>query len=875
MTGSPAAAVGRHATIATAFRFALREMRGGVRGFYVFIACIALGVAAISGVASISRGLTEGIAGEGRSILGGDLDFSLVQRQANADERAFLDGVGRVSVVATMRAMARVPSGDAQALVEVKAIDGAYPLFGTLQLTGGGDLHSSLEAEGDVWGAVADPALLARLDISVGDEITLGYARLRIVDTIAAEPDKLSGGVDFGPRLMVSRAAMDASRLIQPGTLVRWHHRVALDDVRSGPRGEDDVKAVREEADKRFPDAGWRIRARDNAAPGLRRSIGQLTQFLTLVGLTALVVGGVGVANAVRAFLDTKRPVIATFKCVGAPGGFVFWLYLMQILMLAGCGIVIGLFLGALLPFAAGAFLAQVLPVGVIAGIYPGELALGLVYGVLTALAFALWPLGRAHDVPPTALFRDEIGAPSRLPRLRYVGATAVTVALLAGLAVVLAYERRIAVIYVCAAAASFVLLFGVGRGLMALARHMPRFRRGIGRASGRAAALATEWRLALGNIYRPGALTPSVTLSLGLGLTLLVALTLIDGNLRRELMTRVADEAPSFFFLDIQNDQMSTFRQVVEENAPDAELVTAPMMRGRIVKVDGVPARDVVPTPEVAWALRGDRGITYSADLPENSELEAGTWWPENYSGEPLVSMESGIAKGLGLTIGDTVTVNVLGREILARISNIRDVEWESLAMNFVLVFSPNTFAGAPHSNLATITWKSDVTTEREIELLKTISNALPTVTGVRVKDAIQQVNDLVGQLAWAIRGASAITLIASVLVLAGALAAGHRNRIHDAVILKTLGATRARLIAAYVIEYALLGVATSVFAVFAGTVAAWYVITQIMHVGFMFQPMTALVAALVALTLSVGFGLVGTWRVLGERPAPVLRNL
>ncbi|PTW59088.1 putative ABC transport system permease protein [Breoghania corrubedonensis] len=871
MAGFVAAKSPGRATIATAFRFALREMRGGLQGFYVFIACIALGVAAIAGVASLSRGLTEGITGEGRAILGGDLDFSLVHREVSGAEREFLDGLGKVSVIANMRAMARTPSGDKQALVEVKAIDGAYPLFGSLRLSGGGDVHTELLRHDDAWGAVVDPALLARLDISVGDEITLGYVRLKVVDTIAGEPDKLSGGIDFGPRLMISRAALEASKLLQPGTLVRWHQRVALDGASAGPTGDVAVKAVREEAETRFPDAGWRIRSRDNAAPGLSRSIGQFTQFLTLVGLTALVVGGVGVANAVRAFLDSKRPVIATFKCVGAPGSFVFWLYLIQILMLAGCGIAIGLVLGALLPFAAGAALSQVLPVQVIAGIYPGELALGLLYGVLTALAFALWPLGRAHDVPPTALFRDEIGTRARLPRRRYVAAAAVTVLVLAGLAVVLAYEPRIALIYVCAAAASFVLLFAVGRGVMALARRMPRFN---GR-SGRASALATEWRLALGNIHRPGALTPSVTLSLGLGLTLLVALTLIDGNLRRELTTRIAGEAPSFFFLDIQSGQMPAFRKLIAREAPNADLVTAPMLRGRLVKLNGVPTSQITPAPDAAWVLRGDRGITYSADLPKNSQLVAGKWWPKDYAGEPLVSFEGKLAKGLGLKIGDPVTVNVLGREITARVANTRDVEWESLALNFVMVFSPNTFAGAPHSYLATVTWKTPVTAEREIALLKAVSNALPTVTGVRVKDAIQQVNDLVGQLAWAIRGASAITLIASVLVLAGALAAGHRNRIHDAVILKTLGATRARLIAAYVMEYAMLGLATAIFAVFAGTVAAWYVIVKIMQVGFAFQPMTALVAALVALALSVGFGLIGTWRVLGERPAPVLRNL
>ncbi len=852
-----------------ALRFALRELRGGVKGFYVFIACIALGVAAIAGVASVSRALTEGIAGEGRTILGGDISFSVVHRELQPDERAFLDAEGAVSSIATMRAMARAPETDDQALVEVKAIDDAYPLFGTLELTSGGDVHALTQANGAGFGAVVDEALLVRLNLEIGDTIDIGRITLTVRDTIANEADKLAGGVDFGPRLMVSLDALRASGLLQPGSLVRWHYRLKLNraneaagaeatDMVSDARLEDVIAQARD----KFPSAGWRIRSRANAAPGLQRSIRRFTQFLTLVGLTALVVGGVGVANAVRAFLDTKRPVIATFKCLGAPGSFVFIVYLAQITMLAGAGILIGLVLGAILPFAAGIALEQVLPVQVINGIYPAELGLGLVYGLMTALAFALWPLGRAHDVPPSALFRDQPGESSRLPRKRYIAATAATVVALAILAVALAYDRYIALIYVGASSAAFVLLVLVGRGIMAVARKIPHVH-------------ATEWRLAIANIHRPGALTPSVVLSLGLGLTLLVALTLIDGNLRQQLGTTVAQKAPSFFFVDIQNAEKPAFDTLLAREAPKAVRQGAPMLRGRLVKLNGVSTEDIEAPASAAWVLRGDRGITYADAVPENSRLVDGAWWGTDYTGEPLVSFEAELAGELGLAIGDTVTVNVLGREITARIANTRTVEWESLAINFVMVFSPNTFAGAPHSHLATVTWEEPVTTEREIDLLKAVTAAFPTVTGVRVKDAIDQVNALVEQLAWAIRAASAITLISSIMVLAGALAAGHKSRIHDAIILKTLGATRARLIAAYAIEYAALGLVTALFGVIAGSIAAWFVVARLMDATFTIQPAAAVAAAIIALVLSVTLGLIGTWRVLGEKPATVLRNL
>ncbi|AQQ07372.1 glycosyl transferase family 1 [Roseibium algicola] len=842
-----------------AARFAFRELRGGLKGFYIFIACIALGVAAIAGVTSVSRALTEGISREGQSILGGDLDFSLIHRQADADQLAYLSGLGDLSRVATTRAMARRPETGDQALVELKAVDGPYPLYGTFELASGEALETALARKDGTWGAVVDPSLLARLGANVGDTLSLGRATIRIADTIANEPDKLAGGMEFGPRLLISDAALPETGLIQPGSLVRWHYRVRMAPA---PNLEA-MEGIVEEAKSAQPDAGWRIRSRANASPGLQRSIDRFAQFLTLVGLTALVVGGVGVANAIRAYLETKREVIASFKCLGSTGGFVFKIYLVQMLVLALLGIVVGLVLGALIPFAAAAALAPVLPVKLAASIYPTELALGLVYGLLTALAFAIWPLGRAHDVPPTALFRDIVTGGAKLPRKRYLFATAATVLALAAIAILLAHDQRMAGTYIAASAGAFVLLVLVARAIMAIARRLPSVR-------------STELRLAIANIHRPGALTPSVVLSLGLGLSLLVALALIDGNLRRELTATIADKAPSFFFIDIQSHERDAFEALLNAEASDANLQSVPMLRGRIVSLNGIAADKFVPAQEGSgWVLRGDRGITYDASLPKNSKLEEGSWWPEDYTGIPLVSFDEEAATDLGLKIGDRITVNVLGREITAEIANTRTVEWQSLAINFVMVFSPNTFAGAPHAHLMTLGWDDDVPEETELALLKTVSNAFPTVTAIRVKDAISQVNDLVAQLAWAIRGASSITLIASVLVLAGALAAGHRSRIYDAVILKTIGATRARLIFAYALEYAILGLATAVFALLAGGVAAWYVITQIMDGSFVMMPVTAASAALIALVLTVGFGLVGTWRVLGEKPAPVLRNL
>lgn len=853
---------------AVAARFALRELRGGLRGFYVFLACILLGVATIAGVGSLSRAMTEGIVSDGQTILGGDIAFSIIHREASAEELGFLNGLGQVSRVATLRAMARVAETERQALVELKMVDGAYPLYGALTLEDGGGVHGRLGrqdgaaggADGAVWGAVVDPTLLFRLDRKVGDVLSLGRTRLRITGVIASEPDFLAGGAAFGPRLMIGYDALMASGLVQPGSLVRWRYRVRLAEGRIADEAE--IEAVSEAAKQRFPTAGWRIRSRIDAAPGLSLNIRRFAQFLTLVGLTALVIGGVGIANAVRGHLDGRRDVIATFKCLGGDGNFVFTVYLIQILVIAAIGIAAGLAIGVFLPAVAGALLADVLPFQTAFGVFPRELLMAVVYGVLTTLAFALWPLGRAHDVQPTALFRDQIAARRAWPRWRYVAATAVAVAALSALAIVVAEDRRIAIIYVVAAGGAFLVLRGVSIGLMALARRMPRSKR-------------TELRLAIANIHRPNALTPTVVLSLGLGLALIVTLALIDGNLRHQLTSDLPEQAPSFFFVDIQTHEVDAFEKLIAENAPEADFKRVPMLRGRITKLKDIAAADYGAAPEASWVLRGDRGITYSATKPDNSEIVDGAWWPEGHQGKPLVSFAAELANNLGLKVGDTVTVNVLGREITAEIANLRTVEWQSLAINFVLVFSPNTFIGAPHPHLATLTFADGGTRETEMALLRTVTKAHPTVTAVRVKDALTTVNELVSKLALAIRSAAGITFIASILVLGGALASGHRHRIYDAVILKTLGATRNRLIAAFGLEYLMIGLVTAVFGVIAGSAAAWAILVGVMKIGFTFMPEIAVASALLALAVTLVFGLYGTWRVLGEKPAPVLRNL
>src|SRR4051794_17761712 len=633
---------------------------------------------AIAGVGSVAASLSEGLAREGRSLLGGDAAFSLIQREASPDELAFLRARGTVSVAATLRSMARGADGKL-ALVELKAVDDDYPMLGQLALAPDLPMRDLLAERDGAFGAAADAALLARLDLKVGDRVNVGGATFQIRSVVDAEPDKLAGGVGFAPRFLIGQAALRAADLLQPGSLVRWIYRVKLPDNAADDRAAQTLAA---EARRALPNAGWEIRTRNNASPQLERTISRFTQFLTLVGLAALLVGGVGVANAVKSHIDRRRDVIATFKAVGATGRDVFTIYLTQVVVLAAAGSLIGLAAGAALPFLIAAIFGKLLPLPLVPALYPEQLALALVYGLLTALAFGLWPLGRVHDVPVAALFREAVSSQWHRPRVSYLALMAVVIAALVAIAIGFSYDKRVAALFVASSVAVFALLRGIAAALMALARRLPRSR-------------ITMLRLAIANIYRPGALTPSVVMSLGLGLAVLVTITQIDGNLRRQFLAALPDRAPSFYFIDIPTAEAVRFGAFLKRTAPESTIEDVPMLRGRIVAARGVKAENLEPSPDTEWVLQSDRGLSYTGEIPKGSKVVEGRWWDADYDGPPLVSMEKKIADGLKLEIGDKVVVNVLGRDIPATISNMRTVDWQSLGINFVLVFSPNAFKG------------------------------------------------------------------------------------------------------------------------------------------------------------------------------------
>ncbi len=822
---------------------ARRELRAGTRGLRIVIACLALGVAAIAGVGSLREGIARGLAAQGSTLLGGDLDIESASARLPEGLSAWFRARGaKVSEVITLRSMLIAPSGK-RLLVELKAVDDAWPLLGASGLAPG-----VLVPKDSVAGLVGEALVAERLGIAPGEMVQLGNEHFRYLGLLPHEPDRVATPSILGPRVLVPLASLDKADLIVTGAFFDDHLRVLLAHAA-------DVPATLRALAAAFPDNGWHIRTARDAAPGLSRFIDRTSLFLTLVGLTALLVGGIGVANGTGAWLAARARSIAVLRCLGASGGLVTALAMTQVLALAALGIAIGVVLGAALPYVAVAALGDVLPVKPQLGVFPLPLALAALFGLLTAASFGIWPLGRTARIPGAALFRASITVTGRVD-WRTAAAGLVLAACLVALTIGTAQDQRFAAGF-CAAAVGTLALFRAGAWvLMLVTSRLP--------APGAAA------RLGLGNLSRPGMSTPLMLVSVGLGLATLASVALVQGNVQRELGGAMPVRAPSFYFIDIQPEELATFEHIVRLTPGVSDVETVPSLRAHVVAVNGVPAAQVRATPGTRWALNGDRGLTYAATPPPGTDLVAGQWWPADYAGPPLVSFDVGLAAGWGVHIGDTLTLNVLGRNVTLRIASLRRIAWRSLALNFAMVASPGLLSGAPHTFIATARTDPSV----DSILLRRVTDALPNVSAIRVADVLATVAALFGQLGTALAATGSLALAAGALVLAGAVAAGRARRVREAVILKTLGASRAQIRAAWLIEFGILGIAAGAIAAVVGTGASWAVVRLVMHGTWVFLPRTLAMVVLLSLGLMLLVGFAGTEAALRAKAGPLLRN-
>jgi len=823
-------------------------MRGGLRGFRLFLACLALGVAAIAAVGSVRAAIEAGLAREGAAILGGAAELDFTYRFATEQERAWMaNRANAVSEIVEFRSMAVVK--DDRALTQIKGIDDAYPLVGTVTLSPDIPLDAALATTNGISGAVMERALSDRLGLTPGDTFQLGTKTFTLTALLIREPDSAASGFALGPRTLLMRDALEGSGLLTPGTLFNSKYRLDLPP-------DADLAALQSQAEAQFENAGMRWTDARNGAPGVAQFVNRLGAFLVLVGLSGLAVGGVGVSAAVRAYLQGKTGVIATLRALGADRATIFQTYFIQIGALSLLGIAIGLTLGAFVPLLLSPLIEARLPVPATFSLYPAPLIEAALYGLLTALAFTLWPLARSEDVRAATLFRDAWAGANRLPAPRYLITIALITASLIGLAGWFNGSWWL----------TLWTLGGIGGALLILALAAALLRYIAGKLARRTHG-RPRLRWALAAISGPGEGAGAVVLSLGLGLSVIAAVGQIDGNLRNAISGNLPDVAPSYFFVDIQKDQMPGYTERLTNDASVTRIDSAPMLRGVITQINGAPARD---TAGDHWVVRGDRGVTYSALPGEDTKITAGTWWAEDYTGPPLISFAAEEAAEMNLKLGDTLTVNILGRDITGTIASFREVDFSTAGIGFILTMNPAALSGAPHTFISTV--YADETAEAAI--LRDLATAYPNITAIRVRDAIDRVSSVLASLAAATSYGALATLLTGFIVLIGAAAAGSEARTYEAAVLKTFGASRRQIATSFVLRAALLGLFAGTVALFAGALGGWAVSRYVMETDFTLIWPSALMIIAGGVLATVLAGLGFALKSLNARPAQVLRS-
>ena len=835
-------------SLRTATRLARRELRGGLRGFRIFLACIILGFAAIALVGTIRESISTGLEAEGATLLGGDAEMEFTYRFANEAEKAWMrDNAERTSEIVDFRSMATIPSGE-RSLSQIKAVDDAYPLAGQVVLDPEMPLATALAGQDGLPGAVMQPLLADRLGLEPGDNFRLGTQDFRLMARLKNEPDGIASGFALGPRTIVATPSLENSGLLEPGTLFSTKYRLLLPDGAS-------LSTMQGEAEKLFESSGMRWLDARNGVPNVSRFVTRLSAFLVLVGLSGLAVGGVGISAALRAFLAGKTQTIATLRTLGADQNTVFLTYFLQVAALAIVGLIAGLVLGVGLPMMLAPLIKAALPVPAIFGAYPAPIAEAALYSALTILIFTLWPLARTQEVRAATLFRDGLPPNARLPRPIFLIATAALIATLLATAIWLSGNAQLTLWMLGGVAAALVLLALSAGAIRWLAhRARPRIRR----------RPTLAW--ALGAIGGPGATTIPVVLSLGLGLSVLAAIGQIDSNLRGAISRDLPGRAPSFFFVDLQKDQMPGFLERLTSDPAVSKIDRAPMLRGILSKINGRPAREVAGGH---WVVEGDRGISYAGPLPERTTITEGEWWGEDYDGPPQISFAAEEASELGLKLGDEITVNILGRDIIATLSSMREVDFSTAGMGFVMVMNRTALEGAPHTFIATTYAEPGA----EAAIMTDITNTYPNVTAIRVRDAVDRVANLLAGLARASTWGAAATLLTGFFVLIGAAAADQQARRHEAAVLKTLGATRAQILSSLAIRALLLGVAAGGVALGAGLLGGWAVSHYIMETRFSISWPSALAIISGGIGVSLLAGLGFAMGPLSARPSRILR--
>ena len=797
--------------------------------------------------------------------------------------------VTHVSELAAMAAtsvaeVSEEPKTPSTQLVELKAVEAKYPLYGTVEVNPPQPLHSLLASrETDCparlcFGVVVQESLLISLGIQLHEHVKIGHAWFRVTGILDKEPDRVASAFRLGPRVIISRQALAATDLVKRGSRIRERYLLRVPESHAlGP--------LMEELQGRLSKEGATVSSYRDAQPRIRRFLDQLSTYLGLIGLTALFVGGIGIACTVHGFMKHKLTTVAICKTLGADAGFIMRVYLLQSVFLGCLGSVAGVALGIGLQRLLPALFGELIPLAVGSRVDVLPLSKGMLLGALTTLCFVLWPLLTIRSIPPAIVFRRDvdqerssISAGShfrsmketliRLVHDRHRLGTALLMG--CGLTLLSVWQARsltLGLLFTAAFGAALVFLrFGVWVLLHGLQK-IPRSR-------------SFAVRHAMGNVQRPGNYTLGMTVAIGVGVMVVVTVALVKSSLLVALGERIPEDAPTFFFIDVQPDQRERFERVMQREASTAPYQLTPVVRSRLGAIDGHAIHpDEHKDKRNGWYFTREYVLTALSDLPKDNRVAKGQWWPaesedkqdDDKTRNPIrVSVEDEAAENLGVDLGSTLEFDIQGTPLRAVVESTRNVDWASFSTNFFMILSPQALDGAPMTYIAS----AKVEPEKEMPLQRALVRALPNVTAIKIGDVLANVARLLEQLAWAIQGIALLSMTSGAVVMIAALSSTRYRRLYESAVLKAIGGTRRIIVKSFAVEFALVGGLAGLIGVGLASVLSWVILHFFLDIAWTVQPMVLGWGLLATVGIAVVVGFLSTFKILGEPPLAVLRG-
>ena len=870
---------------------AWREIRGSWRQFVFFLACLAVGVGAVVGIELFATNVETLILRDARSLLGGDLEVR-VAHELSESGRETLDALRERNVEIThvreLVGMAAAPPEhsrtQATQLVELKAVEELYPLYGNVEMTPRQSLHDSLAPVDcpslPCFGAVVQESLLISFGLQLHDHVKIGQAWFAVTGILVKEPDRVASAFSLGPRVLISRQALQATDLVKPGSRFRERYLLRVpESLALGP--------LRGELQGRLGPEGAGVSSYRDAQPRIRRFLDQLTTYLGLIGLTSLFVGGIGIACTIHGFMRNRLTTVAILKTLGADSGLLIRVYLLQSLFMGFLGSLGGVALGVGLQRLLPALFGELIPVAISSQVTLLPLGKGLLVGALTTLCFTIWPLLTIREIPPALVFRREVeqhhgpiraGSWLRLTwdaligivRDRHRLGTALLMG--CGLFVLATWQARsltLGALFLVAFGAAVVLLQLGAWVLLYGLRKLPRPRSFV-------------IRQALGNVQRPGNYTRGMAVAIGVGVMVIVTVALVKSSLLVALGERIPEDAPTFFFIDIQPDQREAFEEIVQREAAQAPYRLTPVVRARLRAIDGhVIDPEEHKAKRNGWYFTREYVLTALSALPWDNVVVKGKWWTadseeltkgvhENQVTPIRVSIEDEAAHNLGVDVGSTIEFTVQGTPLAAVVENTRKVDWGSFSMNFFMILAPGALDGAPMTYIAS----AKVEADEELPLQHALVRALPNVTAIKIGDVLANVARLLEQLAWAIQGIALLSIVSGAVVMTAAVSSTRYRRLYESAILKAIGGTRRVVLASFAVEFALIGGLAGLIGVGLASALSWAILHFFLDLAWTVQPLVLGWGLLATVGLAVAVGFLSTFKILGEPPLAVLRQ-